>query len=90
MSSPAEFKAVLRGGTPPGEAQRERLLAFLRKTYGGEFTLEWIQDESVRDGFVLEAGADVQSQALPGGRRHCKAPRRGRGRAGRAARRPDP
>lgn len=66
MSSPAEFKAVLRGGTPPGEAQRERLLAFLRKTYGGEFTLEWIQDESVRDGFVLEAGADVYDWSLEG------------------------
>ena len=66
MSSPAEFKAALRSGTPPDEAQRERLLTFLRKTYGMDFTLEWTQDESVRDGFILEAGDDVYDWSLGG------------------------
>lgn len=66
MSSPAEFKAALRSGTPPDEAQRERLLTFLRKTYGVDFTLEWTQDESVRDGFILEAGDDVYDWSLGG------------------------
>ena len=66
MSSPAERKAVLRGVTPPDETQRERLLAFLKRSYGGDFTLEWIQDESIKGGFVLEAGSDVYDWSLAG------------------------
>lgn len=67
MSSPAERKAVLRGVTPPDETQHERLLAFLKRSYGGDFTLEWIQDESIKGGFVLEAGSDVYDWASRAG-----------------------
>ena len=41
MSNPSENRAILRGGTPPREESRRRLLDFLRQTYHREFTLEW-------------------------------------------------
>lgn len=72
MSSQAEFRAVLRGVTPPDENQKERLLAFLKHRYGGDFTLEWVLDESVRGGFVLEAGADVYDWSLEGRMRQLR------------------
>lgn len=72
MSSQAEFGAVLRGVTPPDENQKERLLAFLKRRYGGDFTLEWVLDESVRGGFVLEAGADVYDWSLEGRMRQLR------------------
>lgn len=72
MSSQAEFRAVLKGVTPPDENQKERLLAFLKRRYGGDFTLEWVQDESVRGGFVLEAGADVYDWSLEGRMRQLR------------------
>ena len=72
MSSQAEFRAVLRGVTPPDENQKERLLAFLKRRYGGDFTLEWVLDESVRGGFVLEAGADVYDWSLEGRMRQLR------------------
>lgn len=72
MSSHAEFRAVLRGVTPPDENQKERLLAFLKRRYGGDFTLEWVLDESVRGGFVLEAGADVYDWSLEGRMRQLR------------------
>lgn len=72
MSNQAEFRAVLRGVTPPDENQKERLLAFLKRRYGGDFTLEWVLDESVRGGFVLEAGADVYDWSLEGRMRQLR------------------
>lgn len=72
MSSQAEFRAVLRGVTPPDENQKERLLAFLKRRFGGDFTLEWVLDESVRGGFVLEAGADVYDWSLEGRMRQLR------------------
>ena len=47
MRDPDETKAVLRGGTPPSEENRKRLLDFLRRTYGRDLTLEWRQDGTV-------------------------------------------
>ena len=59
MSNPGERKAVLRGGTPPSEENRKRLLDFLRQTYHQEFTLEWEQDDALTGGFTLQVGTDV-------------------------------
>ena len=66
MSNPSEIRAILRGGTPPGEESRRRLLEFLRQTYHREFTLEWEQDDSLTGGFVLQVGADVYDWSVEG------------------------
>ena len=66
MSNPSETRAVLRGGTPPGEESRGRLLDFLRQTYHRDFTLEWEQDDTLTGGFVLQVGADVYDWSLEG------------------------
>ena len=65
-SNPSETKAVLRGGTPPSEENRERLLNFLRQTYHQEFTLEWEQDDALTGGFVLRVGTDVYDWSMEG------------------------
>ena len=67
-----EPRAVLRGGTPPGEAQRSGLLAFLERTYHQTFTLEWEQDDSLKGGFVLQVGADVYDWSVEGRLRQLK------------------
>ena len=65
-SNPSEVKAVLRGGTPPSEENRKRLLNFLKQTYQKEFTLEWEQDDALTGGFVLQVGTDVYDWSMEG------------------------
>ena len=65
-SNPSETTAVLRGGTPPSEENRKRLLNFLRQTYHKEFTLEWEQDNTLAGGFVLQVGTDVYDWSMEG------------------------
>ena len=65
-SNPSEEKAVLRGGTPPSEENRKRLLNFLKQTYQKEFALEWEQDDALTGGFVLRVGADVYDWSMEG------------------------
>lgn len=72
MSNPSEIRAVLRGGTPPGEDQRNRMLDFLHKTYGPECTLEWEQDDHLTGGFVLQVGTDVYDWSVEGRLRQFK------------------
>ena len=66
MSNPSESKAILRGGTPPSEENRSRLLAFLHQTYHQDFTLEWEQDDTLTGGFVLQVGTDVYDWSVEG------------------------
>ena len=66
MSSPNELRALLRGSVPPSKENRERLLAFLRRTYGSEFDLDWEQDDSLTGGFVLQVGTDVYDWSVEG------------------------
>ena len=66
MNTPSENIAVLRGASAPSEAERARLLDFLRQTYGHDFTLEWQQDDSLAGGFVLQAGTDVYDWSVEG------------------------
>ena len=63
-SNPSEEKAVLRGGTPPSEENRKRLLNFLKQTYQKEFALEWEQDDALTGGFVLQVGTDVYDWSM--------------------------
>lgn len=65
-SNPSEEKAVLRGGTPPSEENRKRLLNFLKQTYQKEFALEWEQDDALTGGFVLRVGTDVYDWSMEG------------------------
>lgn len=66
MSSPNELRALLRGSVPPSKENRERLLAFLRRTYGSELDLDWEQDDSLTGGFVLQVGTDVYDWSVEG------------------------
>ena len=66
MNTPSENAAVLRGAAQPTEAERDRLLDFLRRTYGHDFALEWQQDDSLAGGFVLQAGTDVYDWSVEG------------------------
>ena len=54
-----EVFGVLYAAKEPTEAQSEKLKNFLYKKYGKEVFLEWIEDESITDGFRLEVGTDV-------------------------------
>ena len=72
MSSPNEEKAVLRGSVPPSEEHRRRLLKFLEQTYHRSFALEWVQDDSLAGGFVLQAGTDLYDRSVEGRLRQFK------------------
>lgn len=69
MTHPDETKAILRGSVPPSEENRKRLLDFLQKTYHQTFTLEWQQDDTLRQGFVLRVGSDVYDWSIEGRKR---------------------
>ena len=69
MRDPGEVKAVLRGGTPPSEEKWQRLLDFLRRTYGRDLPLEWHQDDGLAGGFVLQVGSDVYDWSVEGRKR---------------------
>jgi F-type H+-transporting ATPase subunit alpha len=64
--NPGETKAILRGRTPPNEAQRSRMMTFLQQTYHHEFTLEWEQDDALSGGFVLQVGTDMYDWSMEG------------------------
>src|SRR5699024_3875768 len=72
MSSPNEEKAVLRGSVPPSEEHRRRLLKFLEQTYHRSFALEWVQDDSLAGGFVLQIGTDLYDWSVEGRLRQFK------------------
>ena len=72
MSSPNEEKAVLRGSVPPSEEHRRRLLKFLEQTYHRSFVLEWVQDDSLAGGFVLQVGTDLYDWSVEGRLRQFK------------------
>ena len=51
--------AKLFSNTPPREEYFRRFEAFIRKKYGDEMVLEWVEDPSIRSGFRLEVGSHV-------------------------------
>ena len=54
-----EVFGVLYAAKEPSKEQSEKLKNFLFTKYGKEVYLEWIEDETVTDGFRLEVGTDV-------------------------------
>lgn len=51
--------AKLYASVEPTEAQRERFMKFLEGRYGRVLSLEWVEDHTLDDGFILEVGEDV-------------------------------
>lgn len=64
--------AILRSKETPSEENKKRLLDFLKRTHEKDFTLEWEKDESLKDGFILQAGADVYDWSIEGRMRQFK------------------
>ena len=59
--------AFLYSAEQPSDAQRQRLEAFLARTYPGQaLTLEWKQDADLAGGFRMEVGADIYDWSLQG------------------------
>ncbi len=59
-------RAYLCSDTEPSEAQKLRLEAFLRRTYGDAVSLHWRRSPEIHDGFRLEVGSDVYDWTLEG------------------------
>ena len=70
--TPETAQAVLRGGTPPSEENRARLLDFLSKKYQTAFTLRFVRDDSLAGGFVLQAQGDTYDWSVEGRMRQFK------------------
>ena len=70
--TPEAAQAVLRGGTPPSEENRARLLDFLSKKYQTAFTLRFVRDDSLAGGFVLQAQGDTYDWSVEGRMRQFK------------------
>ena len=71
MNNPKN-KAILRSAAAPNEKNRERLLAFLKKTYQQDVELEWQEDEHIQDGFLLQIGTDIYDWTIEGRLRQFK------------------
>ena len=71
MNNPKN-KAILRSAAAPNEKNRERLLAFLKKTYQQDVELEWQEDEHIQDGFLLQVGTDIYDWTIEGRLRQFK------------------
>ena len=58
MYNDSEF-SVLYAAEEPSEAQYAKLKSFLAEKYGKEIFIEFVDDDTVTDGFRLEVGTDV-------------------------------
>ena len=59
-------RAFLISASEPTPRQKQRLEAFLRRSYGEGVELRWKRSPEVRDGFRLEVGPDVYDWTLEG------------------------
>ena len=55
----SERRVLLRSAEKPDTAQWQRMLDFLKRRYGGEPELTWVEDTSLGNGFRLETGDDI-------------------------------
>ena len=72
MSVPAENVALLRGAVPPSPEQQARLLAFLSHRYHRDFTLQFVPDDGLTGGFVLQAASEIFDWTVEGRLRQFK------------------
>ncbi len=59
-------RALLCSAREPTERQKERLNAFLARTYGEAIPLRWKNTPEIAEGFRLEVGADIYDWTLEG------------------------
>ena len=66
MKKENENKAVLYSAAPPDREQEQRFLAFLRKKYGENISLEWQKSMKYPGGFRLNVGLEVYDWSADG------------------------
>ncbi|RKJ42143.1 F0F1 ATP synthase subunit alpha [Acutalibacter sp. 1XD8-33] len=59
LTDRGHLTATLRSAQEPSPAQMERFSAFLNQKYQREVPLKWERDDSLKNGFRLQAGSDV-------------------------------
>lgn len=72
MENRTETIAIIRSREIPGEENQKRLLTFLKRNYKRDFTLEWEEDDSLTEGFVLQVGTQVYDWTMEGRMRQFK------------------
>ncbi|MBR3361870.1 MAG: F0F1 ATP synthase subunit delta, partial [Lachnospiraceae bacterium] len=55
----SEMKAVLLSASAPSFEQEQRFTEFIHREYGPDVSLEWIQDNSIVNGFQLKVGEKI-------------------------------
>ena len=66
MSTEKILRAKIFSSEKPAEEQFSRFEKFIKKHYGESAVLEWVYDETLEDGFRLEAGDDVYDWSREG------------------------
>ena len=59
MTTPKKHIAKLFSNTPPKGEQLQRFTAFIKRKYGEDTELCWIEDTAIENGFRLEVGTNV-------------------------------
>ena len=55
----SELKAVLLSASAPSFEQEQRFTDFIHREYGPDVSLEWVQDDSLVNGFQLKVGEKI-------------------------------
>ena len=55
----SEMKAVLLSASAPSFEQEQRFTEFIHREYGPDVSLEWVQDNSIVNGFQLKVGEKI-------------------------------
>ncbi len=64
--------AVIRSAKKPSDAYFKRFESFVKNKYGEEYTLDWIEEKSIKNGFKLIVGFDVYDWTQSGRMRQFK------------------
>ncbi len=59
-------KAILYSASKPDEVRYGKFLEFLKNKYSEDIQLEWVKDDSFKNGFKLVVGADVYNWSTSG------------------------
>lgn len=66
MSEQTTINAKIYSASRPSTEQENRFLAFLKRKYKKEITLEWVESEAFPGGFRLEVGAEIYDWSVNG------------------------
>lgn len=67
-----EDKAIIKCLTKPTQDQLNKLQNFLSDKYKKDISLEWVYDQDVKDGFVIEVGPDLYDWTSQGKARQLR------------------